>query len=204
MQSGWSSSVLNRSLSGSSPDTFARMNRNAKWLARSAFQADLTGFEFPPVRQFVRYNQYMPRYTDEQIAGAVSNSLHIYGVLRHLGIRLTGGSHAHMTRRIARSGIDTSHFVGSGHNGGKTFPAKRRDAQSILVLRSSTERRQHAKYLRRALLAIGRPYECEGCGNSGTWQGKPITLQVDHRDRNWTDDRAENLRFVCPNCHATL
>jgi predicted RNA-binding Zn-ribbon protein involved in translation (DUF1610 family) len=53
-------------------------------------------------------------------------------------------------------------------------------------------------------MEIGRPYLCEGCGNDGMWMGKKLVLEVDHKDRNWLDDRQENLRFVCPNCHTTF
>src|SRR6185437_12276670 len=51
MQSGSSSAPLTRSLAGSSPATFANLKLNAKWLARSAFQADPIGFESRQLRR---------------------------------------------------------------------------------------------------------------------------------------------------------
>lgn len=44
-------------------------------------------------------------------------------------------------------------------------------------------------------------YECSICGNKGEWQGKPLTLQLDHINGNHKDNRIINLRFLCPNCH---
>lgn len=45
-------------------------------------------------------------------------------------------------------------------------------------------------------------YKCAICGNTGTWQGKKLTLQLDHINGEHTDNRVENLRFLCPNCHS--
>lgn len=39
------------------------------------------------------------------------------------------------------------------------------------------------------------------CYNSGIWLNKPLTLDVDHINEDRLDDRLENLRFLCPNCH---
>lgn len=46
------------------------------------------------------------------------------------------------------------------------------------------------------------PYECEVCKNTGIHLGKSLSLQLDHRNGISNDDRIENLRWMCPNCHA--
>ena len=47
------------------------------------------------------------------------------------------------------------------------------------------------------------PYRCAFCQNPGEWMGKPMALELDHINGISNDHRLENLRFLCPNCHAT-
>lgn len=46
-------------------------------------------------------------------------------------------------------------------------------------------------------------YKCSICGNVGVWMGKEIGLELDHIDGDPTNNEKSNLRFLCPNCHAT-
>ena len=44
-------------------------------------------------------------------------------------------------------------------------------------------------------------HECTVCGLS-VWMGRPITLEVDHIDGDWSNNNVDNLRSICPNCHS--
>ena len=58
-----------------------------------------------------------------------------------------------------------------------------------------------SKLMKRLLEARVKQHKCEICGNTGEWQGKPLTLQVHHINGNHKDNRIENLQILCPNCH---
>ena len=139
-------------------------------------------------------------YTDEDLRTAVAGSTAYAGVLRSLSIPLNGGSHAYLARRIRAAGFDTSHFLGQAHNRGKRAP--RLTPSEILVVRPPGSNRVHGHVLRRAMVACGVEERCLLCGCDGSWQGNPLRLVVDHINGDWLDNRLENLRFLCPNCHA--
>lgn len=141
------------------------------------------------------------RTTDEQLALIVKESESIYGVLRAVGCKIAGGNHTHYSRRIKNLGLDTSHFTGKASNKVKKFPSRLTKPEDVLVLRTSGNR-QKAHLLVRSLIAVGVKHECSKCGQLPEWLGNPLTLDVDHINENWLDDRLENLRFLCPNCHS--
>ena len=44
-------------------------------------------------------------------------------------------------------------------------------------------------------------YRCAECGLA-KWQGRPLSLQLEHKDGDPLNNLKENLCFLCPNCHS--
>lgn len=140
-------------------------------------------------------------YTDDDVAEAVAESQSVMQVLEKLGIKKAGGSHSHMSARIKRMGLDTSHFLGRGSNKGRA-PVNKRTSQEVLVRRPPGSNKEKTVALRRAMLDSGVGHTCSICGILDEWNGLGLTLEVDHIDGDWHNNLIENLRFLCPNCHS--
>ncbi|WP_406106371.1 HNH endonuclease [Streptomyces sp. NBC_01003] len=141
------------------------------------------------------------RWTREILQAAVSASTNMCEVLRHLGLEVVGGHHTHISRRIKAYDIDTSHFRVPTRRGKPWHP---RTPEGLLVEQSATQaRRIPSDRLRKAMTESGVPEECALCGTPPVWRGHPLPPEVDHVDGNWRNNRLENLRFLCPNCHST-
>lgn len=69
------------------------------------------------------------------------------------------------------------------------------------VLEGKHPQYQTNKLKRRLILEGYKKNECEECGIS-EWNGKPITLELDHIDGNRTNHLFSNLKILCPNCHS--
>lgn len=139
------------------------------------------------------------KYTKEKLEEATKNSFSYMGVLRWLGLKQAGGTQCHIKKKILEYNIDVSHFTGQAYLKGKHSSNKLLPSQ--ILIKRNNNRRQNAYKLRRALIESGIEHKCEKCSNIGIWNNEKLVLQVDHKNGDWQDDRLENLRFLCPNCH---
>ena len=139
------------------------------------------------------------RYSDEQLQKAVEESVSIRGVLLALGLAPLGGNYATIHRRVAELGLSTHHWLGQGYLRGKTHNYKpKRPLQEILQAGT----RYQTSDLRRRLLAEGlMQARCNNCGLE-QWLHAPIPLELDHIDGDVENNAINNLRLLCPNCHA--
>lgn len=141
------------------------------------------------------------KFTKEQFEKAVKKSLSIAQVCRELGIVAVGGNYKTVHSKIKLWEIDISHFTGAAWNVGERYrPVKEKAPLSEICIENSTYTSSNS--LKKRLYAENvKEAKCECCGIT-EWQDKPISLELDHINGINTDNRLENLRILCPNCHS--
>jgi hypothetical protein len=140
------------------------------------------------------------RWSDDQLRAAVPASKSVAQVLRHLGLIAAGGNYEQVQRRIRELELDTTHFTGMGWNVGMKFrPNPPRSLDEMLVANRLTS--SHS--LKQRLIRSGlKQTKCERCGWAECSADGRIPIELDHINGDKTDNRIENLRILCPNCHA--
>lgn len=117
-------------------------------------------------------------------------------VLKRLGLSVSPGNYQNVGKHIQRLRLSQDHFTGKAH--GRSKPG-RRETHTLLQKGSGVP----SFKLKRRLLQEGLLEErCSKCGMGPEWQGEPLSLQLDHINGDPSDNVLDNLRILCPNCHA--
>lgn len=134
-------------------------------------------------------------YTKEELEIAIAKSTSRNQVLRALN--LLTGSFVALDKAIKEFNIDISHF--KKEDGTSRYKLGFRTDISIYL----TNKVKITSYeLKNRLIKENIfPHKCSSCGLS-EWLGGKIPIELDHINGDRYDNSIENLRILCPNCHA--
>ena len=139
------------------------------------------------------------KLSDEQFVELLKKSSTISEVLFKLGYTVKGNSwgYSQVKRRMDDLNLDYSIFKG------KSAVIKTNKLNNVKKEDILKENCRHQRtVLRRYVIKNNLiPYKCAICGCT-EWQGKTLSLELDHINGVNNDNRLENLRFLCPNCHS--
>jgi hypothetical protein len=142
------------------------------------------------------------RYDPDQLAVLARRCSSLAEMMRSIGLDTSdSGNYRKLRRALRLNGIDTSHFTRSSWADPDNRPKRAFDPGKVLRYRD-TPTRTPGDRLRLAMTVSGVPEICRRCGLEARWRGQRLTLEVDHIDGDFRNNRLENLRFLCPNCHA--
>ena len=185
------------------------------WLATGLYKAICANWQSNKTQNFViggsnppiatnlsllilRVQMRTTKYTVETLAEAVKQTKNVAETLRFFGLVENGANYQRFYRFVGENKIDITHFTGMAH-------AKGRSIQQILPLADILV--EHSSFqsgkLKKRLLKEGLvENKCLECGMTNIWNNKPIIFQLDHINGVNEDNRLENLRLLCPNCHS--
>jgi Zn finger protein HypA/HybF involved in hydrogenase expression len=138
----------------------------------------------------------------------VASSQSIREVAHRLGYKESGGIYKLLKIAFLKYAVDTSHFTGKLWNHSRFRENDERINRSAEKTQAPWSEvfcygspYKNIYLLRRLILAGKKQYRCENCGIN-EWDGRPLRLQVHHLNGDNLDNREDNLKVLCPNCHS--
>lgn len=145
------------------------------------------------------------KYSKENLEKIISESISIKDVLKKMNLRIAGGNYKIFHKYVGLYKLNIAHFDDKSKVYKKTLGIsnvkRKKDLKDILIEESDYCRTHLKERLYKENL---KKRSCELCGQGEVWNGKKISLIIDHINGVYNDNRLENLRIVCPNCNATL
>lgn len=134
-------------------------------------------------------------FTKEEIIEKVNKCTSFSGLARELNYHSRGAILGTIKKYLVENNIDFSHFTGMAPD------RQVRTPENIFIINSTASQKVLRRHYKDGNYT---EYKCSICGLEPFWNGKALSLTLDHINGNNTDDRIENLRWVCPNCDRQL
>jgi len=81
----------------------------------------------------------------------------------------------------------------------KELGNKLKEVANTKILKAEYDSLSYERLKKRIVLE--QVQKCNHCGIY-EWNGKPIVLELEHKDGNHSNNERENLEAICPNCHS--
>lgn len=128
-------------------------------------------------------------FLKEELEEIVKKSNSMKEVIDSLGYSTHSGSNNNTVKsRLEKYNINYSHFNSAQK------PIKRNEDNIFIENSTASQATLRRWYLK----GNYTPYICSICGQEPIWQGKELTLILDHINGSNHDDRLENLRWGLP------
>lgn len=139
-------------------------------------------------------------WTLEQLREAVLSSTSYRQVLKCLDLQQAGGNYQQLKKYIAENNLSTRHFKGRAWNKGMIGIGKPLYSMDEILVRNSLYQ-SHKLKIRLFQDSLKKP-QCELCGWAKRADDGRLPLELDHINGDRNDNRLENIRILCPNCHS--
>lgn len=130
---------------------------------------------------------------NDDFINIVKNSNSYSDILRKCGYTNLGNTNT-VKKRIDLLNLSTDHFI-------SIKPPNRKFKKSLNEIFIENNAMNGRDLKKRLINDLNWKYECNIC-KIVNWFDKLLPLELDHINGIHSDNRLENLRFLCPNCHS--
>jgi len=139
-------------------------------------------------------------WSEQDLRVAAKKSRSIRQILKLLHLKEAGGNYAQIQKYLNYYQVEIRHLKGRGWNKGLSGIGRPRINLKNILVKNSTF--QSFKLKKRLFAAKLKMAQCEECGWSRKSVDGRIPLEIDHINGDSHDNRFNNLRILCPNCHS--
>lgn len=121
-------------------------------------------------------------------------------VMNFFNFKHNGNNYNRIKERIDFLKLDISHYLNKQDSSLLSRINTKEDVIKKYLIKDFQGNNSHTKKYIIKFNII--PYKCRECLLESIWNNRPISLQLEHINGDSTDNRIENLCFLCPNCHS--